>query len=105
MYRLIKPNISASVQLIIDKIIEICKSEENVMQILLYGSRARGLAMDRSDIDIALVGKNIDIDKLRDEVDKIDTLLKIDLLDLNRCKNELLRSEVSKDGISIFNKV
>ena len=100
-----KQNISASVQSILDKIVETCKSEENVVQILLYGSRARGLAMERSDIDIAVIGRNIDIEKLRDEVDKIDTLLKIDLVDLSRCKNELLRSEVSKDGISIFNKV
>ena len=94
-----------NIQNVLEQIINICKSDDNVLQILLFGSRAKGAAMERSDIDIALVGNNIDVEKLRDEVEQIDTLLKIDLVDLSSCKNELLKSEVSKDGVAIFSKV
>jgi predicted nucleotidyltransferase len=96
---------SANARLVIGQIIEICKSHKCVSQALLFGSRAKGTAMERSDIDIALIGHEIDIEKLRDDVDKIETLLRIDLVDISKCGNGLLKSEVAKDGIPIYSKV
>ena len=89
---------------ILNRIVEICGSDDGVTQIMLFGSRAKGTAMERSDIDIALIGQDIDMEKLRDDVDRIDTLLKIDLVDFNGCKNEALKNEVSKDGVTIYGK-
>jgi predicted nucleotidyltransferase len=94
-----------NVQSILGQIVGICSADANVMKVTLFGSRAKGNAMERSDIDIALIGDDIDMEKLRDEVFQIDTLLKIDLVDFNNCKNDLLKSEVLKDGITLFSKI
>ena len=53
---------------------------------------------------IALKGQDINIDELVDELDLIDTLLKIEIVDISDCKNDLLKSEVEKDGITLYRK-
>ena len=90
---------------IIEEIISICTRINQVDEIILYGSRAKGTHMDKSDLDIALVGQNLDIERLRDAIGEIQTLLKIDLVDFNNCKNELLKQEVAKDGITLYRKI
>lgn len=61
--------------------------------------------MEKSDLNIALKGKNFDIEQLRDEVALIDTLITVDLVALDHCTNELLKQEVEKDGITLYRKV
>jgi len=97
----LEPNISD----IIDQIVKICIETADIYEITLYGSRAKGTYMEKSDIDIALKGNNIDIEELLDEVYLIDTLLKIDLVDIENCKNNLLKQEVEKYGITLYSKV
>lgn len=67
--------------------------------IVLFGSWAKDDALETSDIDIGIVGEteapwNIMV-KIRQEVDDIRTLRKIDVVDLNavddRFKNNVLR--------------
>jgi len=90
---------------VINQIVEVCSSYSEVQEIILYGSRAKGTALERSDIDVAIVGNHIDIEELRDQVDSIDTLLKIDLVDIKNSKNELLKNEVNKYGIILYRKI
>lgn len=66
-----------------ERIVRIAK-EERVKQALLFGSRAKGTARERSDID---------------------TLYTIDIVDLNTCKNGLLLEDIKKYGRKIFEKV
>ena len=66
-----------------ERIVRIAK-EERVKQALLFGSRAKGTARERSDID---------------------TLYTIDIVDLNTCKNGLLLEDIEKYGRKIFEKV
>ena len=61
---------SANIQLVLEQIIKICRAEDSITQVLLFGSRAKGTAMERSDIDIALIGHDIDIEKLRDDISR-----------------------------------
>ncbi|MCL2610479.1 MAG: nucleotidyltransferase domain-containing protein [Defluviitaleaceae bacterium] len=91
--------------LAISEITKICAKKENIKEVILYGSRAKGTHMEKSDIDIALKGENIDIEQLREEIDLIDTLLKIDLVDINNTKNDLLKKEVDKYGIILYRKI
>ena len=90
---------------IIEAIVQLVIKFGQINEIILYGSRAKGTYMERSDIDIALVGENINIIELMDEIDQIDTLLKIDLVDIKNCKNERLKSEVKENGITLYRKV
>ena len=98
-------NFEPKITQVIEQIITVCTKMGNIDEIILYGSRAKGTHMEKSDLDIALVGTNIDIDLLRDEVDLINTLLKIDLVDIDNCKNERLLQEVKKDGITLYRKI
>lgn len=68
-------------------------------KILLFGSWAKGDALETSDIDIGILGdkevpQNLMV-KIRQEIDNLPTLRKIDVVDLNlvedRFKNNVLR--------------
>ena len=79
--------------LVIQKVIKIIRKylpEE--YKILLFGSWARGDALETSDIDIGILGKTEAswdiILKIKQEVDDISTLRKIDIVDLNSKESE-----------------
>ena len=84
-------------------IINICK-KYNGTQVILFGSRAKGTERERSDIDIAVRGVS-DILALQEEIEDISTLYKIDLVDLDECKNPLLLEDIVKYGREIYKKV
>lgn len=69
-------------------------------EIILFGSRAKGTALERSDIDIAVSGVN-DFDALEEEIEEIPTLYTVDLLNMDTCRNELILEDIRKYGRKI----
>ena len=69
-------------------------------EVILYGSRAKGTARERSDIDIAVSGVK-DFDTLSDEVEDLPTLYSVDLLNLDTCRNDLLLEDIRQYGRKI----
>ena len=69
-------------------------------EVILYGSRAKGTALERSDIDIAVSGVK-DFDTLSDEVEDLPTLYSVDLLNLDTCRNDLLLEDIRQYGRKI----
>ena len=69
-------------------------------EIILYGSRAKGTALERGDIDVAVSGAE-DFEQLEEEVDEIPTLYTVDLLNMDTCRNELLLEDVKEYGRKI----
>ena len=69
-------------------------------EIVLFGSRAKGTALERSDIDIAVSGVN-DFDALEEEIEEIPTLYTVDLLNMDTCRNELILEDIRKYGHKI----
>lgn len=67
----------------------------------LFGSRAKGTYKNNSDIDLAIfenVPKSEEY-KIRDEIDKLDIVYKIDLIFINKnTKKELIES-IKKEGV------
>ncbi|HPV21777.1 MAG TPA: nucleotidyltransferase domain-containing protein [bacterium] len=83
-------------------IIKILKKYD-VEKAVLFGSRARGDNRENSDIDIAFYTDNKEIFHfLKDEMDQIDTILKIDLFDAKNIKKQPLLDGIKKDGIIIY---
>lgn len=69
-------------------------------QVYLYGSRAKGTHLKRSDIDIAVSGVR-DFAALEEAVDGLPTLYKIDLLNLDTCSNQDLLEDIRLYGREI----
>ena len=88
---------------ILQEIIRICKNN-SVTKVILFGSRAKGTALERSDIDIAVCGTK-DNGKLREELEDITTLYTIDVVDMDECGNELLLEDIKQYGRKIYEKI
>jgi hypothetical protein len=83
-------------------IIKILKKYD-VEKAVLFGSRARGDNRENSDIDIAFYTDSKEVFHfLKDEMDQIDTILKIDLFDAKNIKKQPLLDGIKKDGIIIY---
>ncbi len=72
-------------------------------RVVLFGSRAAGTARDRSDFDVGILGDAPlplkTFYALEDRLDKIETLLRIDLVDLNRASPEFRREALKKTEV------
>ena len=88
---------------IMSRIIEECK-KYNAQEVVLFGSRAKGTAKTTSDFDIAVTGVK-DIEGLREELDSIPSLYKIDLVDMDTCRNNLLMEDIQNYGCKIYQKI
>lgn len=88
-----------TVEAVLQRVKELCKAH-GASEIILYGSRAKGTALERSDIDIAVAGVR-EFDDLEEKIEEIPTLYTVDLLDLDTCRNELLLEDIKKYGQEI----
>lgn len=90
---------------VIAEITQRCKNY-GAQKIILFGSRAKGTATERSDIDIAVSGvTSSDIFELEEALEDIPTLYTIDLVDLDTCKNQLLLEDIEQYGREIYKKI
>ncbi len=88
---------------IMEQIILLCKKYD-AKEVLLFGSRAKGTNLERSDIDIAVSGvKGFDL--LQEAVENLPTLYKIDMVNLDDCTNNLLREDIAEYGQEIYKKI
>lgn len=76
----------------------------NAQTVILFGSRAKGTYTHHSDFDIAVKGVS-DIEALKEALDNIPTLYKIDLVDLDTCCNNLLLEDIAAYGRKIYEKI
>ena len=84
---------------IIDVVASICHSF-CAKEVILYGSRAKGTAQERSDIDIAVSGvENFDL--LAEKIEDLPTLYRVDLLNMDTCRNQLLLEDIREYGRKI----
>ena len=68
-------------------------------EVILYGSRAKETARERSDIDIAVTGVK-DFDALVEEVENLPTLYSVDMVNMDTCKNQLLLEDIRQNIIA-----
>jgi len=75
----------------------------DIDKIILFGSRAKGTNRERSDIDLAVSGKNVR-DFTFDADELIPTLLKFDVTNLNSPHSKEFLDEIYNTGVSIYEK-
>jgi predicted nucleotidyltransferase len=91
----------------IDKIKLIFANYPDIDKAILYGSRAKGNYWEGSDIDISLIGNNINLSKLlRIETGLDDLLLpnNIDVSIFDNIKNPELIDHIKRVGIIFYEK-
>ena len=67
---------------------------------ILYGSRAKGTARERSDIDIAVSGVE-NFNELVEKAEELPTLYSVDIVNMDTCKNQLLLEDIRQYGREI----
>lgn len=87
------------VEEVIERAAKLCK-ESGAKKVYLFGSRAKGTALERSDIDIAVSGVN-DIDLLIQKVEELPTLYSVDIVNMDDCTNKLLLEDIREYGREI----
>ena len=88
---------------VIGKVVELCQKYD-ADQSILFGSRAKGTALERSDIDIAVSGVT-QFSALQEEIENLPTLFIVDVVDMDTCTNPLLLEDIRKYGKKIYEKV
>jgi len=86
----------------VEKIKTVAKNNPKIRDIVLFGSRAKGVARNGSDIDLAVIGNNIsfrDICSLSAKFDELDLPYKIDLVDYNKIINKDLKEHIDRVGM------
>ena len=84
--------------------IRILAEKYQIEKIYLFGSRARGDYHRTSDIDLAVSGG--DFDRFALDIDEYtSTLLKFDIVDLNRIVHSELLDAIQKEGRVLYEKV
>ena len=78
---------------------KLCR-EFGAKKVILFGSRAKGTALERSDIDIAVSGVK-EVDLLIQEIEELPTLYSVDIVNLDDCTNELLLEDIRQYGREI----
>lgn len=80
-------------------------TEEGAERVILFGSRARGTNLPKSDIDLAVEGCP-SFDHLKDRLDnELWSLLMVDVVNLDESTSSVLRQEIARDGKVLYEKV
>ena len=77
--------------------------DAGVERLVLFGSRARGTHSERSDIDLAVYGRDFDAFYFRVQ-EETESLLEFDLIDMHRKVSPSLLEEIEREGIEIYEK-
>lgn len=91
----------------IDKINEFFSTINEIEEVKIFGSRAKGNYKPNSDIDFAIYGKKISDKLLRhisSELDELSTPYKYDILDYRTLDNKDLIKNIDTDGKLFYKK-
>ena len=85
-------------------LLKTCFSHPQVVQLVLYGSRARGDYRSGSDIDIAIdapLMTDSEFSQLWNQLDDLPIIFSLDIVHLQRLENQKLLDAIRDEGIYI----
>lgn len=89
------------------KLRELFARFENIEEVILYGSRAKGNYKPFSDVDISLIGLRLtrsDLNQISLAIEDLLLPYQFDLSIFHKLKNPELIEHIRRVGISIFNR-
>ena len=84
---------------VIGEVADLCRQFQ-AKKVILYGSRAKGTARERSDIDIAVSGVD-NFELLVEKVEELPTLYSVNMVNMDTCRNQLLLEDIRQYGREI----
>lgn len=84
------------------KDIAVFAQDHDIQKVILFGSRARGAHTEKSDIDLAVSGGDIEA-FYWDIKENVHSLLTFDIVDYRGASADL-QEEIERDGITIYEK-
>ena len=90
---------------VITELQDVFRRHANIEKVLIFGSRSKGNYRAGSDIDLAVVGKDIDYNLLltiQCEIDDLEMLYSIDLLDYQKQKGTPIGDHIDRVGQFFF---
>lgn len=88
---------------LLQQIVQFAKKCE-LSRVVLFGSRARGTNRERSDVDLAVTGKNVSDFQFMLE-DEADTLLSFDVVDMGTVVSQKLKQNIEREGVCLYAEV
>ena len=92
----------------IKKIQSVFANYSAINRVILYGSRAKGNYQNSSDIDLSLVGEDLDLTtllKIENELDDLLLAYNIDLSVYHLIENQDLSDHINRVGTVFYEKV
>lgn len=88
---------------LLQQIVQFAKKCE-LSRVVLFGSRARGTNRERSDVDLAVTGKNVADFQFMLE-DEADSLLSFDVVDMGSVVSQKLKQNIEREGVCLYAEV
>ena len=86
---------------VIKELQDVFRRHTNIKKVLIFGSRSKGNYREGSDIDLAVIGKDIDYNQLLNilcEIDDLELLYSVDLLDYQKKKGTPIGDHIDRVG-------
>ena len=86
---------------VIKELQEVFSRHANIEKVLIFGSRSKGNYRAGSDIDLAVVGRDLDYNQLLDiicEIEDLELLYSVDLLDYQKKKGTPIGDHIDRVG-------
>ena len=86
---------------VIKELQDVFRRHANIKKVLIFGSRSKGNYRAGSDIDLAVVGNDIDYNLILSilcEIDDLDLLYSVDLLDYQKKKGSPIGDHIDRVG-------
>lgn len=86
---------------VIRELQDVFRRHANIKKVLIFGSRSKGNYRAGSDIDLAVIGSDIDYNLLLNilcEIDDLELLYSVDLLDYQKKKGTPIGDHIDRVG-------
>ena len=86
---------------VIKELQDVFRRHANIKKVLIFGSKSKGNYRAGSDIDLAVIGNDIDYNQLLSihcEIDDLELLYSVDLLDYQKKKGTPIGDHIDRVG-------
>ncbi len=86
---------------VIKELQEVFRHHANIEKVLIFGSRSKGNYRAGSDIDLAVIGKDVNYNQLLDiicEIEDLELLYSVDVLDYQKKKGTPIGEHIDRVG-------